>query len=180
MGKEKDNLKKQKTKRRIMIFIGLAILLLAGITLFNNRDAQIIKSEYKIGEKGYIDDISITLEEVHYINNHSGIELTFNITNERDNTITIMPDDYFVFYDINKVQIPNKYTNDKNIIKKDESITYKLQYDVTQKELYEIYFYSQVVENNIKFSFTSSDIENSTINNNTIEEEDILIEEKNN
>ena len=168
MGKEKDNLKKQKTKRRIMIFIGLAILLLAGITLFNNRDAQIIKSEYKIGEKGYIDDISITLEEVHYINNHSGIELTFNITNERDNTITIMPDDYFVFYDINKVQIPNKYTNDKNIIKKDESITYILQYDVTQKELYEIYFYSQVVENNIKFSFTSSDIENSTINNNTI------------
>ena len=85
-----------------------------------------------------------------------------------------------MFYDINKVQIPNKYTNDKNIIKKDESITYKLQYDVTQKELYEIYFYSQVVENNIKFSFTSSDIENSTINNNTIEEEDILIEEKNN
>ena len=59
---------------------------------------------------------------------------------------------------INKVQIPNKYTNDKNIIKKDETITYKLQYDVTKKELYEIYFYSQVVENNIKFSFKSSDI----------------------
>ena len=56
------------------------------------------------------------------------------------------------------VQIPNKYTNDKSIIKKDETITYKLQYDVASKELYEIYFYSQIVENNIKFSFTSSEI----------------------
>ena len=179
MVKNKDILKRQKTQRQLMIFLGLAILVVAGIIIFNTKDTPIIKSEYKIGEAGYIDDISITLEEVHYINNNSGIELTFAITNERDNTITITPDDYFVFYDINQVQIPNKYTNDKNIIKKDETITYKLQYDVTQKELYEIYFYSQVVENNIKFSFTSSDIKNTTITSSDIEEEDIFIEENN-
>ena len=100
MVKNKDILKRQKTQRQLMIFLGLAILVVAGIIIFNTKDTPIIKSEYKIGEAGYIDDISITLEEVHYINNNSGIELTFAITNERDNTITITPDDYFVFYDI--------------------------------------------------------------------------------
>lgn len=144
---------------RFVIIAGIILILIAISTLvFKNDDKHILKSEYSMHEVGYIDDIEVTLVNASYINNDTGIEVTFELTNKRDNTITITPDDYFVFYDINKVQIPNKYTNDKNIIKKDETITYKLQYDVTKKELYEIYFYSQVVENNIKFSFKSSDI----------------------
>lgn len=147
-----------KSKNKIIILIGLIIVVTAIFLLIIDKDEYAFKSEYKIGEQALIDDIELTLNQVTHINNNTGIELTFQITNKTNNTITINADKYFVFYDINMVQIPNKYTNDKSIIKKDETITYKLQYDVASKELYEIYFYSQIVENNIKFSFTSSEI----------------------
>ena len=148
-----------KSKNKIIIIlIGLIIVVAAIFLLIIDKDEYAFKSEYKIGEQALIDDIELTLNQVTHINNNTGIELTFQITNKTNNTITINADKYFVFYDINMVQIPNKYTNDKFIIKKDETITYKLQYDVASKELYEIYFYSQIVENNIKFSFTSSEI----------------------
>ena len=55
-------------------------------------------------------------------------------------------------YDINKVQIPNKYNNKLNLIKKHQTINYTLMYDVDKKQTYEIYFYSGIVENNIKFT----------------------------
>ena len=148
-----------KSKNKIIIIlIGLIIVVAAIFLLIIDKDEYAFKSEYKIGEQALIDDIELTLNQVTHINNNTGIELTFQITNKTNNTITINADKYFVFYDINMVQIPNKYNNDKSIIKKDETITYKLQYDVASKELYEIYFYSQIVENNIKFSFTSSEI----------------------
>lgn len=148
-----------KSKNKIIIIlIGLIIVVAAIFLLIIDKDEYAFKSEYKIGEQALIDDIELTLNQVTHINNNTGIELTFQITNKTNNTITINADKYFVFYDINMVQIPNKYTNDKSIIKKDETITYKLQYDVASKESYEIYFYSQIVENNIKFSFTSSEI----------------------
>ena len=76
------------------------------------------------------------------------------MTNKRDNTVTIKSDEMFKLYDINKVQIPNNYTNSTNIIKKDETITYILEYNVAKKEIYELYFYSGIVENNIKFTIT--------------------------
>lgn len=172
------NRKKGKSDDKTIKFVVIAGIILIAIAIltfaFKDNNNNILKSEYSINEVGYIDDIEVSLINAVYINNDTGIEVTFKITNKRDNTITITPDDYFVFYDINKVQIPNKYTNDKNIIKKNETINYKLQYDVTKKELYEIYFYSQVVENNIKFSFKSSDINKDIItekNLNTEEEQ---------
>lgn len=170
---------KDKKSIRFVVIAGIILILIAIIALvFKNDDNHILKSEYSMHEVGYIDDIEVTLVNATYINNDTGIEVTFELTNKRDNTITITPDDYFVFYDINKVQIPNKYTNDKNIIKKDETITYKLQYDVTKKELYEIYFYSQVVENNIKFSFKSSDISTNVLDEeNASDNEEKSIEE---
>lgn len=150
--------KKEKIKK-LLIFGGVIIAIIAILTaVFHNDNKYVLKNEYKLGEVGYIDDIELSLEKIEYINQESGIQLSFKITNKTKNTITITPDDYFKFYDINTVQIPNKFTNNKNIIKKDETVIYKLQYDVTKKELYEIYFYSQIVENNIKFSFKSSDI----------------------
>ena len=162
-------------KRNIIIFIGIAFIAIACIFIYNqNTDKPILKSEYTIDEDGYIDDIAIKLTDVNYINNDTGIEVTFTLTNKRDNTITINPDDYFKFYDINMVQIPNRYTNNNNIIKKNETVSYKLQYDVTEKELYEIYFYSQIVENNIKFTFTAGDVgvdDISTIDRNNIIED---------
>lgn len=167
--KKKNTNKKsnQKDNNITVKFIVIAGIILIGIAIFvaafKDTTGVILKSEYTMDEVGYIDDIEVTLTDASYINNDTGIEVTFQITNRRDNTITITPDEYFVFYDINQVQIPNKYTNDKNIVKKDETITYKLQYDVTKKELYEIYFYSQIVENNVKFSFKSSDISPSTL-----------------
>ena len=80
------------------------------------------------------------------------------MTNKRDNTVTIKSDEMFKLYDINKVQIPNNYTNSTNIIKKDETITYILEYNVAKKEIYELYFYSGIVENDIRFNITSKDI----------------------
>ena len=172
---KKNNNKEEPHRKRGVLIVFLLIIIIVPILIYmNNSPSQIIKSEYSIGETATIDDITLILKEVNYINNNSGIELTFEITNNQDNTITITPDEYFVFYDINKVQIPNKNTNDKNIVKKDETITYKLQYDVTQKELYEIYFYSQVVENNIKFSFKSSDIQTDTITESNVTPEKSL------
>ena len=164
---------------KIIVIAGIVLVIIAILMfVFKDNNNNILKSEYTINEVGYIDDIEVSLINAIYINNDTGIEVTFKITNKIDNTITITPDDYFVFYDINKVQIPNKYENDKNIIKKNETVNYKLQYDVTKKELYEIYFYSQVVENNIKFSFKSSDIKSDILSEekaNTKEEQ--LIEE---
>ena len=164
---------------KIIVIAGIVLVIIAILMFaFKDNNNNILKSEYTINEVGYIDDIEVSLINAIYINNDTGIEVTFKITNKRVNTITITPDDYFVFYDINKVQIPNKYENDKNIIKKNETVNYKLQYDVTKKELYEIYFYSQVVENNIKFSFKSSDIKSDILSEekaNTKEEQ--LIEE---
>ena len=86
------------------------------------------------------------------------LRIKIKMTNKRDNTVTIKSDEMFKLYDINKVQIPNNYTNSTNIIKKDETITYILEYNVAKKEIYELYFYSGIVENNIRFNITSKDI----------------------
>ena len=104
---------------KIIVIAGIVLVIIAILMfVFKDNNNNILKSEYTINEVGYIDDIEVSLINAIYINNDTGIEVTFKITNKRDNTITITPDDYFVFYDINKVQIPNKYENDKNIIKK--------------------------------------------------------------
>ena len=68
------------------------------------------------------------------------------------------PDNNFKIYNINSVQIPNIFSNDSNIIKSNDTINYTLQYNIKNRELYEIYFYSGIVENNIKFTITSKEI----------------------
>ena len=159
---KKGQNKNGSNKTIIIVAILLVIVAFASFVL-KSSDNHILKSEYKVNEVGYLDNIEVTLKSITYIHSGTGIELSFDITNQTDNTITIVPDTYFKFYDINHVQIPNKYTNNKSIVKKNETITYRLQYDVTKKELYEILFYSGVVENNIKFSFKSSDIQSELI-----------------
>lgn len=170
--KKEYNTKKKQTKKTnntnsidnkkfikislIVIFFIIAVFIVLD---YIDNDKHILKPEYEIGEEGTLDNINIKLQNVKYINKETGIELSFEIENKQDNTITIKPDEYFKFYDVNKVQMPNKYENDKNIIKKNEKVIYKLQYEVTKKTLYEIYFYSQIVENNIKFKFKAKDIE---------------------
>ena len=175
---EKNKKEKIKIDKKRAVIIAVICLILALFISFviNNSDGNhILKNEYSITESGYLDKIEITLKKVNYIHNNTGIEATFEITNKTNNTITITPDDYFKFYDINEVQIPNKYTSNPKIVKKNETVLYKLQYDVTKKEIYEIYFYSQVVENNIKFTFKSSDIASEIIS-----EKDVTIEKKSN
>ncbi|MBQ6546920.1 MAG: hypothetical protein IJL74_02855 [Bacilli bacterium] len=168
-----EKIKQLDIKKLIVIGFICIVAILFTTFMFNTGDGKhILKSEYGINELGYLDKIEVTLEKVNYIHNNTAIELTFKITNQTDKTITITPDDYFKFYDINEVQIPNKNTSNQKIIKKDETTTYKLQYDVTKKELYEIYFYSQVVENNIKFSFKSSDISEEIITDSNMTQEE--------
>ncbi len=177
---KKTSVKNSKKKKKeldvrviFLVFVTLICISFIAFVIKNNDGGHILKSEYSIGEAGYLDKIEVTLTKVNYIHNKSAIDITFEITNKTDNTITIIPDDYFKFYDINEVQIPNKYTTNTKIVRSDETIIYKLEYDVTQKELYEIYFYSQVVENNIKFSFKASDISPEIV-----QEKDISTEKK--
>lgn len=119
-----------------------------------------IKPEYSVNEQAIADDIELLLNEVIYNETHQALRIKVKMTNKRDNTVTIKSDEMFKLYDINKVQIPNSYNNTTNIIKKDETITYILEYSVAKKEIYELYFYSGVVENNIRFNITSKDITN--------------------
>lgn len=158
---KKNNNKKEETSFSFLKpFLIICLVLFAIVFMIaNSTDDKMLKSEYKIGENATLDNIDLKLSNVKYINKKSGIEITFEITNSQDNTITIKPDDYFKFYDVNKVQIPNKFENDKNIVKKNEKLIYKLQYNATKKEVYEIYFYSQIAENNIKFKFKAKDID---------------------
>jgi len=120
-----------------------------------------MKNEYYINEEAKIDDIIIkmtSIKDTDAVSDKQVLEITFELTNQRKNTITIDADTSFKLYDINKVQIPNVFQNSNNLIKKDQTIIYTLQYETTKKELYEILFYSGIVENNIKFVIRSSDI----------------------
>lgn len=112
-----------------------------------------VKTEFSLNEPAKLDDIEIIMVDATYENNI--LEVEFKIKNNRDNTISIAPDTYFRLYDINQVQVPNKYQNDNNMIKKGDTINFTLQYSIQEKELYEILFYSGIVENNIKFTITN-------------------------
>lgn len=131
----------------------LIVLLLLPLVLLTGCSEEIIKTEYQLNEEAKMDDLVITLTDASY--NNGVLEAVFKITNNRKNSVTISPNVNFKLYDINKVQIPNIYSNDTSIIKKGETINYTLQYNVTGKSLYEILFYSGIVENNIKFSITN-------------------------
>ena len=178
--KENKNrkLKKEKDYKKIFTLLAIGLILVTFIifVIYNGDGNHILKSEYKMNEEGYLDKIEVKLTKANYINNNTGIEVTFEITNKTKNTITITADDYFKFYDVNEVQIPNKYTSNPKIVKRNETIIYKLQYDVTTKELYEIYFYSGIVENNIKFSFKSNEIDQEVVLEKNIETEKKLEE----
>ena len=133
----------------------LLLLLIVPILIGCNNKSIITKSEYKLNEEAMIDDIYITLNSASY--NDNELELVFNILNKTNNTITINPNNNFKFYDINRL-LTNNYENNKNVIKKGQTISYTLKYTVDKKELYDIYFYSGIVENNIKFVVTSNDL----------------------
>lgn len=115
------------------------------------------KTSFEINETAKIDKLEITLINVNEIGNDT-IEFIFKIKNNRSNSITLNPDNNFKIYNINSVQIPNIFSNDSNIIKSNDTINYTLQYNIKNRELYEIYFYSGIVENNIKFTITSKEI----------------------
>ena len=134
----------------------ISLMLFAVLLVGCGRDLSNItsKTSYKINETAKIDKLEITLTNFKYLYNDI-VEFTFKITNNRKNSVTISPNVNFKLYDINKVQMPNIYSNDTSIIKKGETINYTLQYNVTEKSLYEILFYSGIVENNIKFSITN-------------------------
>ena len=104
-----------------------------------------------------IDKLEITLTNFKYLDNDI-VEFTFKITNNRDNSITLNPDNNFKIYNSTNAQIPNIYSNDSNIIKSKDTMNYTLQYNIKNRELYEILFYSGIVENNIKFTVTNNDI----------------------
>ena len=115
------------------------------------------KTSFEINETAKIDKLEITLINVNEIGNDT-IEFIFKIKNNRSNSITLNPDNNFKIYNINSVQIPNIFSNDSNIIKSNDTVNYTLQYNIKNRELYEILFYSGIVENNIKFTVTNNDI----------------------
>lgn len=129
--------------------VKLLLIIVIGLLITACDDGYMPKTQYEMYETAVIDDIEITMMNATY--NNDILEVEYKITNNRSNTISIDADTYFKLYDINMVQIPNTYENDVNIIKSNETITYTLQYNVQEKSIYEILFYSGIVENNIKF-----------------------------
>ncbi len=111
---------------------------------------QIIpKTEYEINETAIIDNIKIKLIDKKIEN--KTLELVFEITNQNDKSITLDPDNNFKLYD-NQIVLSNIYTGNKNVLKQNKTTNYTLQYNIEEEqEIYNIYFYSGVVENNIKF-----------------------------
>ena len=143
-------------KKMKYIFLVLIMILVTGC--FSNGN-YINKTEFFINEEANIDQLGVKLTKA-IINENNVLEVVFSVTNNRDNSITIVPDNYFKLFDINMVQIPNQYNNNVNLIKKNQTVNYTLMYDVVDKEIYEIYFYSGIVENNIKFTITKSELVN--------------------
>lgn len=137
----------------------ISLILISIIIVGCGRDLSNItsKTSYKINETAKIDKLEITLTNAKYLDNDI-IEFTFKITNNRSNSITLNPDNNFKIYNSTNAQIPNIYTNDSNIIKSKDTMNYTLQYNIKNRELYEIYFYSGIIENNIKFTITSNNI----------------------
>ena len=129
--------------------------LLGIILLLTGCNSNIVpKTEFRMNEQANIDKIDIKLTKA--VRSDNNLEVTFEITNRRDNAITISPDKNFVLYE-NKTQVLNKFQNLSNVLKKDQTVMYTLSYDISKRELYEIYFYSGIVENNIKFIIDSLD-----------------------
>ena len=137
----------------------ISLMLFAVLLVGCGRDLSNItsKTSYKINETAKIDKLEITLTNFNYLYNDI-VEFTFKITNNRDNSITLNPDNNFKIYNSTNAQIPNIYSNDSNIIKSKDTMNYTLQYNIKNRELYEILFYSGIVENNIKFTVTNNDI----------------------
>lgn len=115
-------------------------------------------NKYSINEKATLDNIDITLKKATLFESDT-LELSFEINNNQKSSITISPEKNFKFYGINKVLIPNIYSNDNNIIKSNETINYTLLYNIGDKEIYDILFYFGRGNNNIKFSLTKLDLE---------------------
>lgn len=137
----------------------ISLILISIIIVSCGRDLSNItsKTSYKINETAKIDKLEITLTNFKYLDNDI-VEFTFKITNNRDNSITLNSDNNFKIYNSTNAQIPNIYSNDSNIIKSKDTMNYTLQYNIKNRELYEILFYSGIVENNIKFTVTNNDI----------------------
>lgn len=137
----------------------ISLMLFAVLLVGCGRDLSNItsKTSYKINETAKIDKLEITLTNFKYLYNDI-VEFTFKITNNRDNSITLNPDNNFKIYNSTNAQIPNIYSNNSNIIKSKDTMNYTLQYNIKNRELYEILFYSGIVENNIKFTVTNNDI----------------------
>ena len=142
-------------KHIVKLGLFLTILLLVGCV------KNPMKTEYYVGETARIDDLKVELvsaNDTDAVSDKMVLEIVFKITNKRDNTLTINPDTYFRLYDLNQVQVPNSFQNNNNVIKKNQTIAYTLHYEVNNRELYEILFYSGIVENNIKFVIKGTDI----------------------
>lgn len=137
--------------------IGVLVLSIFMVGCGRNLNNITSKTSFEINETAKIDKLEITLINVNGIGNDT-IEFIFKIKNNRSNSITLNPDNNFKIYNINSVQIPNIFSNDSNIIKSNDTVNYTLQYNIKNRELYEIYFYSGIVENNIKFTVTSKEI----------------------
>lgn len=134
-------------KKLLVLFI--SVLMLCGCDISNS----ILKNEYSINEKANIDNIDITMKDVS--RTPLELEVTFEITNLNDFAITVSSDNNFYIFD-NNIKLSNKYENTNNIIKKNQTIMYTVRYEISKRELYNIYFYSNITKDKkITFNINS-------------------------
>lgn len=137
-----------------------------GVSKNNNKEPEknTINNEYKINEEVETDKLNVKLNDVYYNDDKTGIEVSFDITNNSDKTITIDPEENFKIYNDKKEQLKNTYQNETNIIKKGETLTFTLHYESGNKESYDISFVSDQLKKDIKFNFKSTEVKTREIN----------------
>lgn len=143
-------------KRVLIITTLLSLFLLSGCN--NLKEPVNNKTEFYLNEEAKIDHYNIILNDIvetkSFENNNpendNYLILEFKITNNSDKTQILNSENNFKLI-IDNNTYKDLYHNTETEIQPNESIMYQVIYDVPEKDSYDLYFYSGVVSNNIKF-----------------------------
>lgn len=144
--------------KRVLLIVAtlLSPFLLSGCN--NLKEPVNNKTEFYLNEEAKIDYYNIILNDIvetkSFENNNpekdNYLILEFKITNNSNKTQILNSEDNFKLI-IDNNTYKDLYHNAETEIQPNESVMYQVIYDVPEKDSYDIYFYSGVVSNNIKF-----------------------------
>ena len=138
-----------------VFFLTFSVFLLVGC----NEEVTLNKTEFFLNEEATIDNYTIELNDVITSNhfqdvtpeNDTYLTLEFKITNNSNEKQVLDSDKNFDFK-IDSIRYTDLNHNKELTLEPNETIMYKVVYDVPEKDSYSLIFYSGVVSNNIKFT----------------------------